>query len=105
MEFYDKYIARLDIEGTDPELLAELCQEAIRSLQADPPEQALTRTGQMISALLVVAKRQEPLEQSMVDAVNNLTTMMVDYIEHLGWRLRAVKTTDGWVYEQISSSS
>lgn len=45
MEFYDKYIARLDMEGTDPELLAELYQEAIRSLQADPPEQALTRTG------------------------------------------------------------
>ena len=91
--------------GADPELLAELRQEAIRSSQADPPEQALTRTGQMLSALLMVAPRQELLEQSMVDAVNNLTTMMVDYIEHFGWHLRAVKTADGWVYEQISSSS
>lgn len=105
MEFYDKYITRLETEGNGPELLEELRQEAVQSLQADPPEQALTLTGQMVSALLLVAKHQEPLEQSMVDAINNLTTMMVDYLEHLGWRQRAIKTEAGWIYEQLSPNS
>lgn len=105
MEFYDKYMIRLETEDTGPEVLEELLQEAIRSLREDPPEQALTLTGQMVAALLLVAKRQEPPEQSMVDAVNDLTTMMVDYIEDLGWRQRAVKTEAGWVYGQVPSSS
>lgn len=105
MEYFKNYLTKMEMEGTGPELLNELRQEAICSLQADPPEQALTLTGQMVSALLLVAKRQEPPEQSMVDAVNDLTTMMVDYIEDLGWRQRAVKTEAGWIYEQLPPSS
>lgn len=105
MEFYDKYMAKLDAEGNDPELLEELRREAIQSLQADSPERALTVTGQMVAALLFAAKHQEPPEQSMVDAINGLTTMMVDYIERLGWRQWAVKTEAGWVYKQLSPSS
>lgn len=105
MEFYDKCIAQLDVEGTGPEILEGLRQEAIRSLREDPPEQALTQTGQMVSALLRTAKRQEPPEQSMVDAINTLTAMMIDYLEHLSWRKRAVKTAIGWVYEQSSPSN
>ena len=105
MEFYDKYMAKLDTERNDPELLEELRREAIQSLQTAPPERALTVTSQMVAALLLVAKRQEPPEQGMVDAVNDLTTMMVDYIEHLGWRQWATKTDEGWVYEQLSPRS
>lgn len=105
MEFYDDYISRLDAEGTDPDLLDELRQEAIRSLQADPPERALTLAGQMAAALLLVAKRQEPPEQDMVNTINELTAMMIDYLDHLGWHQRAVKTEAGWVYEQMPSSS
>lgn len=89
MEFYDNYITRLETEGNGPELLAELRQEAIRSLQADPPEQALTLTGQMVSALLLVAKRQNPPEPLMVDTINAITDMMADYINKLGWKTRA----------------
>lgn len=105
MEFYNKYINRLDAEGTGPELLEALCQEAIRSLRADPPERSLTLTGQMVAALLIIARRQSPPEQSMVDAINALTAMMVGYLEHLGWRQRAVKTEAGWIYEQLPPSS
>lgn len=45
VEFYDKYITRLGTEGNGSELLAELYQEAARSLRTDPPERALTLTG------------------------------------------------------------
>lgn len=105
MKYYEGYLTRIETEGTGPELLEKLRQEAVRSLREDLPEQALTLTGQMVSALLLAAKRQEPPEQSMVDAINNLTTMMVDYLEHLGWRQRAVKTEAGWIYEQLSPNS
>lgn len=99
MEFYDNYIARLETEGNGPELLAELRQDAIQSFQADPPERALTLTGQMVSALLLVAKRQNPPERLMVDTINAITDMMADYINKLGWKTRAYKTPDGWKYE------
>lgn len=105
MEYYEEYLTRIEAEGNDPELLEGLRQEAVRSLRTDPPEQALTLTGQMVAALLLVAKRQEPPEQGMVDAINELTAMMVDYLDHLGWRQRAVKTEAGWVYEQMPSSN
>ena len=57
--------------------------------------------GQMVSALFSVAQRQNPPEQNMVDSINNLTTMMVGYLEHLGWRQRAMKTAKGWVYSKM----
>lgn len=98
MEFYDKYISRLDAEGIGPELLEELRQEAIRSLRDDPPERALTLTGQMVSALLSVTKRQEPPERPLVDAVNDITSLMVDYLTNMGWKTRAYKTPEGWKY-------
>lgn len=98
MEFYDKCISRLDAEGTGPELLEELRQEAIRSLRDDPPERALTLTGQMVSALLSVAKRQKPPERPLGDAVNDVTSLMVDYLTNMGWKTRAYKTPEGWKY-------
>lgn len=45
MEYYEEYLTRIETEANDPELLEGLRQEAIRSLQTDPPEQALTLTG------------------------------------------------------------
>lgn len=99
MEYYEGYLTRIETEGNDPELLEELRQEAIRSLQTDPPERALTLTGQMVSALLSVAKRQEPLDRPLVDAVNGITSLMVDYLTKMGWKTRAYKTPDGWKYE------
>lgn len=104
MEFYDNYIARLETEGSDPELLEELRQEAMRSLMEDSPGQALTQTGQMVAAMLVVTQQQNPLQRSMVDAINSLTTIMADYLEHLGWRQWAVKTDAGWKYERLPPS-
>lgn len=100
VEFYDKYITRLETEGNGPELLAELSQEAIKSLREYPPEQALTLLSQMVGALLTVARLQEPPEQGMVDTINELTAMMVDYVEHLGWHQWAVKTETGWIYSK-----
>lgn len=105
MEFYDKYLARLGAKGTGPDLLDQLLQDAIQSLQRDPPELALTLTGQMAAALLFVAQLQSPLQRSMVDAINSLTSAMADYLEHLGWRQRAVKTEAGWTYEQLPPNS
>ena len=99
MEYYENYLARLEAEGTGPELLEELHQEAIQSLRADPPERALTLTGQMVSALLLVSKRQKPPECEIVDALNNITNLMIDYLQNMGWRLRARKTPYGWRYE------
>lgn len=104
MEYFKNYLTKMEMEGTGPELLNELRQEAICSLQADLPEQALTLTGQMVSALLLVAKRQKPLEQSMINVINELTAMMIDYLERLGWHQRAVKTEAGWIYERLPPS-
>ena len=101
VEFYDKYITRLETEGNGPELLAELCQEAARSLRTDPPERALTLTGQMVAALFLVAQRQIPPQRSIIDIINLITEMMVDYLERLSWHQRAIKTEAGWVYEKF----
>lgn len=73
MEYYEEYLTRIETGAIDPEQLVTLRQEALWSLKEDPPEQALTLTAQMVSALLLIAKRQEPPEQSMVDAINILT--------------------------------
>lgn len=102
VKFYDKYITRLETEGNGPELLAELCQEAARSLRTDPPERALTLTGQMVSALLLVAKRREPPERQLMDAINDITSLMAEYLVKMGWRTRAHKTSEGWKYESQS---
>lgn len=101
MEFYDRYITRLETKGNDPEVLEELRQEAIRSLQADPPERALTLTGQMVVALSLVAKRQEPSEHQLMDAINDITSLMADYLTKMGRRIRAYKTPEGWSYESL----
>lgn len=105
MESYDKYITRLETEGNSPELLEELRQEAIRSLKEDPPEQALTLTGQMVAALFSVAQRQNSPQRGMIDIINCVTEMMVEYLERLNWHQRAVKTEAGWVYEKFPISS
>lgn len=105
MEFYDKCIIRLETGDNGPELLAELRQEAIRSLKEDPPEQALTLTGQMVAALFFVAQRQSPPQRGMIGIINCITEMMVEYLERLNWHQRAVKTEAGWVYEKFPISS
>ena len=99
MEYYEKYVSYLQTEGTGSAVLQKLHQDAVDSLANDPPEQALTRTGQMAAAMLKVAKSQEPPEHQMVDAVNNVTNMMMEYLNRMGWRTRAYKTPNGWMYE------
>lgn len=103
MAFFEKYLARMETEGNGPEQLNTLYQEAERSLEDDPPEQALAKTSQMVGALLIVARKQDPLQQELVDAVNALTVMLADYIEHLGFHWWAVKTETGWVYSTSPS--
>lgn len=102
MEFYDKYITRLETEGNDPELLDELRQEVVRSLREDPPEQALTLAGQIVAAMQKAAKNQKPPEHQMVDAVNCVTDLMIEYLEKMGWRFRAYKTTEGRKFHRAS---
>lgn len=99
MKYYEKYVSYLEIEGTGPTVLQKLHQDAADSLANDPPEEALTRTGQMAAAMLMVAKRQDPPERQMVDAINGITGMMMDYLDKMGWRTRACKTPKGWIYE------
>lgn len=99
MEYYEKYVFYLQTEGTGPTVLQKLHQDAVDSLANDPPEQALTRTGQMAAAMLMVAKRQEAPEHQMMNAINNVTDLMMDYISKMGWRFRAYKTPEGWRYE------
>jgi len=101
MEYYEKYLAQIEVEDCNPEVLEELHQGAARSLKDDPPEQALTMVGQMVGAMLAVTRRKNPPQQSMVDAINVLTAMLADYVEHLGWRQWAVKTETGWVCERL----
>lgn len=102
MEFYDKYITRLDTEGNDPELLDELRQEVIRSLREDPAEQALTLAVQIVAAMQKAAKNQKPPEHQMVDAVNCVTDLMIKYLEKMGWRFRAYKTIEGRKFHRAS---
>lgn len=99
MEYYDQYLARIE-ENSSPELLDKLRREAIQSLEDDPPEQALTLTGQMVGALLVVAHQQEPPKPSVIETVNSITAMIADYVGHLGWRWWAVKGKTGWIYSK-----
>lgn len=103
MEYYEKYLARIEVGGGGSEVLEELHQEAVLSLKEDSPERALTIIGQMVGAMLAVTRRKNPPQQSMVDAINVLTAMLADYVEHLGWRQWAVKTETGWVYERSPS--
>lgn len=100
MEYYEKYLARIEAGDGGSEVLEDLHQEAARSLKEDPPERALTIIGQMVGAMLAVTRRKNPPQQSMVDAINVLTAMLADYVEHLGWRQWAVKTETGWVCER-----
>ena len=100
MEYYEKYLARIEAGDGGSEVLEYLHQEAARSLKEDPPERALTIIGQMVGAMLAVTRRKNPPQQSMVDAINVLTAMLADYVEHLGWRQWAVKTETGWVCER-----
>lgn len=99
MEYYEKYLARIEAGDGDPEVLEELHQEAVLSLKEDPPEQALTMVGQMVGAMLSVARKHEP-PQGLIDAVNTLTALLADYVECLGWRQRAIKTEVGWIYSK-----
>lgn len=99
MEYYEKYVSYLQTEGTDSAVLCKLYQQAADSLANDPPEQALTLTGQMAAAMQEVAKHQDPPERQMVDAINGITGMMMDYLDKMGWRTRAYKTPKGWIYE------
>lgn len=99
MEYYEKYVSCLQTEGTGPAVLQKMYQEAVDSLETDPPELALTCTGQMAAAMLKVAKSQEPPERQLVDAINGITDMMIDYLGRMGWRSRAYKTSAGWIYE------
>ena len=99
MEFYDKYLTKIETEGTGPEILEELHQEAIQSLRTDPPERALTLAGQMVAALLLISKRQEPPGCEIIDVLNDITNLMIDYLQNMGWRVRAYKTPAGWKYE------
>lgn len=103
MEHYEKYLARIEAGDGGSEVLEELHQEAARSIKEDPPERVLTLTGQMVGAMLAVTRKKNPPQQSMVDAINVLTAMLADYVEHLGWRQWAVKTETGWVYERSPS--
>lgn len=102
MEFYDKYITRLETEGNDPELLDELRQEVVRSLREYPPKQALTLAGQIVAAMQKAAKNQKPPEHQMVDAVNCVTDLMIEYLEKVGWRFRAYKTAEGRKFHRAS---
>lgn len=99
MEYYEKYLAQIEAEDCNPEVLEELYQEAARSLNDDPPERALTMVGQMVGAMLSVARKHEP-PQGLIDAVNALTALLADYVECLGWRQRAIKTEVGWIYSK-----
>ena len=99
MEYYEQYTSYLQTEGTGSAVLQKLYQEAAYSLANDPPELALTRTGQMAAAMLKVARDQDPLEQGMVNALNAVTEMMMAYLNKMGWRFRAYKTPEGWKYE------
>lgn len=105
MEYFEKYLARMETAGNDLEVLEELRQEAEQSLRGDPPEQALTLTGQLVGAMLTVAQKQDSPQQGLVDAVNALTSMLAEYVEHLGWRQWAEKTELGWVYERSPSGN
>lgn len=98
MEYYEKYVSYLQAEGTGSTVLQKLYLDAADSLASDPPEEALTRTGQMVAAMLRVAKSREPLERQMVDAVNSITDMIMDYLYRLGWHTSAYKTPEGWKY-------
>lgn len=77
--------------GNDPERLETLRQEAVCSLQTDPPERALTQTGQMVAAMQKAAKNQKPPEHQMVDAVNCVTDLMIEYLEKWGGDLGRTK--------------
>lgn len=99
MEYYEKYVSYLGTEGAGPTVLQKLHQDAADSLANDPPEQALTRTGQIVAAMLIVTKSQEPPERQMVDAINSITDIMMDYLSKMGWRFRAYKTPERWRYE------
>lgn len=105
MEYYEKYLARIEAGGGGSEVLEELHQEAVLSLKEDSPERALTIIGQMVGAMLAVARKQNPPQQNVVDAVNALTSRIVGYVEHLGWRQWATKTDAGWVYERSPSGN
>lgn len=105
MDRFEKYLARMAAEGDDLEVLEKLRHEAEQSLREDPPEQALTLTGQLVGAMLTVARKQDSPQQELVDAVNALTSVLADYVEHLGWRQWATKTEAGWVYERSPSGN
>lgn len=92
-------MSRLEGEGMSQEILESMRQEAAQALQNDPPEVALTLTGQMAAALRQVAQKQDPLQPDMVFAVNSVTEMMIQFLWDMGWHLRAIKTEDGWKYE------
>ncbi len=100
MEYFEKYMARLESEGMTQELLEELRQEAAHSLANDSPEKALTLTGQMVAALRQAAQRQDPPGPDAIYAVNAITEMMIEYLWELGWHMRAIKTESGWVYQR-----
>lgn len=99
IEYYEKYISYLESEGIRPETLDGLRVEATETLANDVPEKALTIVGQMAAAMLVMAKRQNPVDCQIVEAINNITDLMVDYLTKMGWRFRAHKTAEGWRYE------
>lgn len=101
MKYYEKYISYLESEGIRPETLDGLRLEATETLANDVPEKALTIVGQMAAAMLVMAKRQNPVDCQIVEAINNITDLMVDYLTKMGWRFRAHKTDEGWRYEYL----
>lgn len=93
MDRFEKYLARMAAEGDDLKVLEKLRYEAEQSLRENPPEQ-------LVGAMLTVARKQDSPQQELVDAVNALTSVLADYVEHLGWRQWAMKTEAGWVYER-----
>lgn len=101
MEFFEKYVARLESKGINQEVLEELRQEAAQSLVDDPPEKALTLTGQLVAALRQVVQRQNPTGLDAIYTVNAIIEMMIQHLWELGWHMRAVKTENGWVYKRL----